>query len=397
MKIILKFKSTFLTMLLVSNLSCFAASSDTYYPDKTSKTYNYEISIDSNRQTAFTGADLSMSLIEGYRMLDDKLTADSDAAWVKALMIIPRYMITSYVTTFQHEVFGHGARVREIGQGWKVRSYKLSLDGSGETKFIYNKSSDPQYNIAVDIGGVQATEVLGNKIKGRLLESQKVDPVYGAAYFVSAGDQLNYTLLTQYKGAGHDIKNYISGMNSVYGNGYLTKAKVKSTAALGLLDPFLYYSAYSLGSGEEFEYPMLPVGDWKYLPAFRGVFTPYGLERKWLNYFKAPSTPLQLNFTQGNNKRGTSWAVEFIMDKVFTNENIDIGFNIATWKQPKMFFIDPLKAPKKQGGAGEVNIKLNLNDTSAIYTAIGYKTAGFRVGYPLRASGLIRMGLAFKI
>ena len=393
----MKIQSIFFALLLSVSTYAFAEDNDDGVQNQTDQSYNYEVSLDTERQTAFTGADLSMSIIEGYRLLDDKIAPGADSQWMNALMVIPRVMITGYATTFQHEVFGHGARVREIGQGWKVRKYKFNFDGSASTSFWFNTASHQQYRIAVDVAGMQATEVLSNKIKGRFLDSERINPVYGAAYFMSAGDQIMYTYMTKYKeGKGHDVQNYITDMNKVYGENYLSKSKIKGRTALSLLDPFLYFSAYSLVTGQDFEYPMIPIGQWKYLPAFREIFTPYGLENKWINHFKAPTTPLQLNFIQGNNKRGTSWGAELIVDRIFENGNLDVGFNVATWKQPKLFFADPLNAPSKQGYSGEGNIRLNLNETNAIYTAIGYKTAGFRVGYPMKASALIRAGLAFR-
>lgn len=397
----------FLLILFFTSYTARAEEPYISYPDNTPGPYTFEISSDLNRQTAFAGADLFMSSIEIYRMLDDKLTANSDSALLRVLMIIPRFKITNYIATSQHEIYGHGARVREIGKGWKVKSYMVDLEpkslyASGVTNFLIMTNSHPQYMVSTCIAGIQATEILGNKIQNRMLNSGKVNPVYGAAYWTSATNKVQYTHHTKYKvgpdyiPSGHDVADYIIRMNKIYGEGYLSKSKVKANAALDLLDPFLYYSLYSLVSGQEFEYPMIPIGEWKYLPAFRGIFTPYGLEKKWINHVKTPLTTGQLNFTHGTNKVGSSWSVELIVDKIFSSENIDIGFNIATWKQPKLFFVDPLKAPNKQGGGGEINIKLHLNEISAIYTAIGYKTPGFKVGYPMKSCGLVRVGLALK-
>ena len=390
----MKIKVILCALLLSTSMQAFA--DDNLEVQDNNKQYVFEFAGDTNHQTAFTGADWTMSLIEGYRVLDDKIAPGEDSPLMNALMVIPRIMITDYATTLQHEVFGHGARIRDIGNGWKVHSYTLGLDGSGSTSYRLNLNSPPQDKVSVRIAGIQATEVLGNKIKDRMIDSEKINPVYGAAYLMSAGDQLMYTYLTDYKGKGHDVQNYITDMNGIYGKNYLTKSKMKSRTALSLFDPFLYFSAYALVTGQDFEFPMIQLGDWKYLPAFRSVWTPYGTENKWLNLFKAPSTPMQLNLWQGKNKRGNSWGAEAIVDRIYSHENIDVGFNVATWKQPKMFVSKPLQAPKKQGYSGEGNLKLNLNETSAIYTAIGYKSAGFRVGYPMRAGMLFRMGLAFK-
>ncbi len=360
--------------------------------------YHYNFSIDRNNQTAFTGADLSFSMIETYRFIDDKLAPQEDSI-MNLLMIIPRFMITRYISTFQHEVFGHGARVREIGQGWKVTGYEFNLDTSGLTKFLANPRSAPQYMIATTIAGMQANEVLANKIKSSILHNDTINPVYGAAYFHSAFDQINYVFGTDYKekSSSNDVQSYIKNMNLIYGNNYLSASKLKANTALGLLDPFLYYSAYALVTGKDFEYPMIEFGDYKYLPAFRGIFTPYGLESKWLNHFKNSYTPFQINFSKGKHKTGTSLGAEVIIDKITEQGHLDIGCNLAIWKQPKLFYLDPLKAPNKRGYSFEMNLKLNLDETKAIYSAFGYKTAGFRLGYPLKATPLIRVGLAFKL
>ena len=391
----MKIKSILLSLLLSTSSVAFADDNDT--PAAPAQSYNFEFSGDINYQTAFTGADWTMSVIEGYRVLDDKIAPGPDSPLMNALMVIPRLLVAEYTSTFQHEVFGHGARVRDSGSGWKVHSYKFDWNGSASTTFAYNHNTPLQNLIAVNVAGMQATEVLSNKIKHRVVDSGSINPVYGAAYIMSAGDQLNYLLLTTYKGAGHDVKSYITNMNKIYGQNYMTRSKVRSNAALGLLDPFLYFSAYALATGQDFEYPMIPLGDWKYLPGFRGVMTPYGLENKMINYFRTPSTPFQFNISQGKNKRGTSWSAELIVDRIFDAGNADFGFNFATWNQPKMLTANVLTAPKKQGYSAEANIKLNLNETTAIYTAAGYKSAGFRLGYPLKAGALVRIGVSLKL
>ncbi len=233
----MKIKSI-LAAVLLFNLTL---ASSVLAEEQNDDNYHYNFSIDRNNQTAFTGADLSFSMIETYRFIDDKLAPQQDSI-MNMLMMIPRYMITSYISTFQHEVFGHGARVREIGQGWKVTGYEFNLNTSGATKFQYNPNSAPQYMIAVDIAGMQATEVLASKIKSRILSNDIIHPVYGAAYFNSAFDQINYVFGTDYKekSSSNDVQNYIKHMNLIYGDNYLSASKLKAKTALGLLDPFLY-------------------------------------------------------------------------------------------------------------------------------------------------------------
>ncbi|MEI8320876.1 MAG: hypothetical protein WCG05_02545 [Alphaproteobacteria bacterium] len=383
----------FLRFIILLGISAFTYESSSR--SDFDRDYTYQLSADAQEQTPFVGADLSMSVLEGYRYLDDRFSPEPDELWKNLAMMIPRLMVSTYVSTFQHEVFGHGTSVRQIGQGWSVRSYSFNLDGSGSTSILANRASPPQYLIAVDIAGMQATEVLSDSIKDRFLEKESINPTYAAAYLVSSTDQINYVFSDYQEGKGHDVQNYITGMNTIYGSGYLSKSKLRSRTCLNLLDPFLYYSLYSLGTGKDFEYPMIPIGDWKYLPGFRAVFTPYGLENKLINHFRTPTTPMQINFSQGTNKRGTSWSAEAIVDKVWSDDKFDLGFNVATWNQPKLFVSNVLQAPNKQGGSAEAIIRFNMTRSGSIYTSTGYKTAGFRLGYPLRSSVLFRAGLSY--
>ena len=116
----MKIKATLCALLLSTSISAFADDNDNTNTQTDAKPYLFEFAGDINHQTAFTGADWAMSIIEGYRLLDDKIAPGPDSPLLNALMVIPRIMITGYATTFQHEVFGHGARVREIGNGWKI-------------------------------------------------------------------------------------------------------------------------------------------------------------------------------------------------------------------------------------------------------------------------------------
>jgi len=358
------------------------------------KKYRYRFSLDSNKQTAYTGADLSMSFIEAYRQIEDSINPPKSLIY-NILMAIPRIMVTDYVGVFQHEVFGHGARAREFG--WKITNYKVNFDGTGSTGYLLPLSSHYQQRVAMALGGIQATEVLSYKVKESFLDSRNINPVYGAAYINSAGDQLFYVLNTKYNGKSHDINNYIYNMNIMYGKNYITKSKIKQRTKISFLDPFLWFSAYALATGEDFEYPMLNIGEVGYLPGFRAIFTPYGIENELRNYVRTPKTPVQINLSQGKHKTGTSRKVEIIVDKLFSTDKIDFGVDLAVWKQPKLLVADVIKAPNKNGYMAEAKASIKLSDVSSAYGAIGYKTSGFMMGRPLKSSTMVRVGVGFDL
>lgn len=358
--------------------------------------YRYQLSIDTNKQTPFAGSDLSMSFIEAYRQIEDNINPPNSTL-SNILLIIPRIIVSQYASAFQHEVFGHGARAREFD--WDVISYHVNLNGSGSTHYLQPFNAHLQKQAMMAMGGMQATEVLSYKFRERFSDKKQINPVYGAAYFVSAFDQINYVLMTRYKGQGHDVRYYINDMNAMYGGNYITKSKMKKHTMLSLADPFLYFSLYALGTNQDFEYPMLHIGeDVEYLPGFRAEFTPYGIEDKFINYIRTSWSPIQVSLSQGKHKTGRSLKAQVTIDKILSkSDEFSIGLDLAIWKQPEILVPDVMKAHNKIGGMAEVKTTFNVNQNVGLYGAIGYKDLGFMIGQPLKESLLLRVGLVFDL
>ena len=357
---------------------------------KTPKNYTYNLSVDKD-MSAFSGADISMSLIEGYRVIENKLDPQNFGPIGKFAAFLLRNITLSTVTTFQHEVFGHGARLREFG--WRITNYTVDFGGGGSTSYIPPKQRHTQKDIVVGLGGMQADEVLSNTIKSRMISNGEVNPTYGAAYFHSAFDQPHYVLLTKYRGRGHDVKDYINRMNTVYGAHFLTRSKVRSKAYLDLVDPFMYFGLYSNVTGQTFEYPTFNIGGIGYLPAMRGVLTPYGLESKLINYIKYDDVNMQINFTYGKNAMRKSYATQLVIDKIYSTDNVSVGIDTTVWKQPRLFYSNPQNAPTRIGGSAILNSTVSLNDTFGITLEGGYKTAGYQIGRPVASTALARVGI----
>ena len=63
---------------------------------------------------------------------------------------------------FNHEVFGHGARLRERFDG--PIEYRIALpepygDGTGATSFVFDREPTPFELLAVHAGGMESTGV----------------------------------------------------------------------------------------------------------------------------------------------------------------------------------------------------------------------------------------------
>lgn len=94
-------------------------------PSKSTKSnfnYRYTATFDKNMSST-SSADLAMSGIEAYSQFDD-YCFDGANIFGKASSYITRLMSTSYIIVANHEISGHGARIREFGLR---SSYEVSV------------------------------------------------------------------------------------------------------------------------------------------------------------------------------------------------------------------------------------------------------------------------------
>ncbi|WP_044282799.1 hypothetical protein [Candidatus Amoebophilus asiaticus] len=73
------------------------------------------------------------------------------------------FYIGSRLSTVNHEIFGHGFRVRSLGGS--VDGYKFSFGGDGATSFTIRYSKNEIDKIVlINIGGIEANKVLAKEI-----------------------------------------------------------------------------------------------------------------------------------------------------------------------------------------------------------------------------------------
>ncbi|HJD56278.1 MAG TPA: hypothetical protein LFW21_06675 [Rickettsia endosymbiont of Pyrocoelia pectoralis] len=363
------------------------------------KRYSYVLTYDKD-MSSIASSDAAMSLIEGYRQLDDALFADSDNIAMNILSYITRFTATSWIMVGNHKIGGHGARAREFDL--KVTKYEVNpFDGFTQYKAKDFNSLQIHKQIAINTGGMQASYVLSENIKDRYMANNQINPTYGISYIWTRLDQAEYIFSTKFDGKdkdGNDINSYVKNINSIYGKNFITKNKIRSYAYLDLIDPFLYYSGYSFIMNTNLnDIPMINIGGVKYLPATRAILAPYGLERGLVNHFVVDDKYIQVNVNYGKNQKFKSYGVGAKANNLVNFDPISLGLELAYWKQPKMLTATPLKESCKQGGLGAVNFELSLNETFKIVGSGGYKTAGFMEGMPLKASAIVRAGLKLDL
>lgn len=360
------------------------------------------------------GADLMIFALRGYEALDDCLIPSTEGD-TRLSMILARYgkflfetVLSSTLMVTQHEVFGHGARAREFHL--PVLSYFIS-PFSGSTSFsairYYELSLNEQS--ALSAGGMEGTTILANRLRERWLQGNRIDSREASLYLLSYLDQTLYILSTPREtrhlpaSSGHDIGDYIHEVNTWYGKKALTVEKLRDQALIDFLDPFFYYSVYSLGSylitGSQTlcDYPMIQIGDYRYLPGARLALAPYGPEYQFLNYIQTPERFIKATIRYGNTKGISSAAVDLDITRIWTSDLLFLDTKVSLWNQPKLFKPEAKPHNTRLGFAASLIARYQVIDKIEMMGQLGYKTTGFLQGEILRNGLIARIGLIMQL
>ena len=367
--------------------------------------YRYKFSYDKDF-SSIASADMVLSLSEAYRFADNNIFNNPDSFLLSFAGYLSRMLITAMLSTAQHEFGGHGARLREFGVD--VKGYAVHFDGKGHTSFDARQFDrlHPHKKIASIIGGVESSYVMSQKLADRFLEEGKMDPVNAMLYIWAATDQVEYVFSMKKQGEadGHDIADYIKQLNTFYGDGYVDRSRLRKYALADLLDPMLYFAAYSFVSNEQLDTPMINIGDYGYLPAFHSIITPYGPELSFVNHIKQDDRDYKIVLSHGKNRAGASYNMNLIGHNLYKAEingdiinHISVGAEIGVWRQPKMFVPQSYKASMQSGVLAEIKSNLNILNRFGMNIALGYKSRGFALGRPLTSSAMLRLGFELDI
>lgn len=335
-------------------------------------------------------------------------------------------IIDSYLMIFQHEIFGHGYRIRDLGHKYaKVTRYKFSWDGA-ETHYAITERLTSSQETAIAIGGVEATAIMANRIRLKWLHPRKMEARESILYINSQHDITDYIQsLKDYTAPtpeGHDISGYLFFLNATYNESHLSKHDLRNRVLINYLDPFTWFSVYSqikfIVNGKPFRIPMISIGDYKYLPSIRLGLTPFGPEYFLENFLRTKDKKgvyfyLKFGSHSHNNYYGLGIECPFL----FTWQGLKIGGRLDGWREPKVLFkagalqawqiedadtIPPLYSSKTLHKK-LVGLALSLiaekqikKSNSYFYIQPGFKTKGFLPGEALRASPILRLGLSFN-
>lgn len=339
------------------------------------------------------------------------------------LIYFPLNIFTSVV---QHEVFGHGYRIRDINNGIvKVSGYSFEFpppygSGNGETSFHINSNQISTTDFTcIAMAGFEAQLILAQQTKFKWLESHRIDPRQSILYLISlyelnlyaSHNELDADLL-----ASHDISGYVIPLNLTYTKGKLTVSQLKNLGWINLADPFTYYSLFAwfhyISSGKETKIPMIPILDYGYLFGAHLGLTPFGPEYFFDNYLSKENRPIYFYLKGGNHARNTYLGGGCFAPRLWGYYKFSIGTRLDFWKQPKLLlhqgrvpltkfdFDDPNENPlystaeqhaQHYGLAASLIAAYQTNAALGFQLELGYKTSGFLPGYSLYPSPVVRL------
>lgn len=417
------------------------------------KKYELILSLDNHFNPLFhsqgMSTDLFLSATNSLAFIDQRYHS-SHHSFMSQLIESSLVMWASFlmIPTANHEFSGHGMRLQELGSS--IQRIKLGLDGK-DSFVAYNrpKPYHLQKFAIIDLAGVQANQLLAQKLVTQLLKNkQNLDRVTASVYLQSALDQwLEITSCNPEEAIGHyftistkDIHNYVRYMKLAYGDQTHIVSRLKSNVWWDLLDPMLFLSIYALKAGQTVKVPSLTLGYFPYfgqvklLPMTKLVLTPYNtLEKQVIAHFDTDATYIKLTLALGKESKSNlptltpggktvfalpnyagfgafltpdsippssnhTYYAELMVDRaLLLSKKTKLGFTVAAWKQPEFFLKNPRQAPLKIGGMALLHLKYQITQPFKIFASVGYKSQGFVVGQALKASALMRLGMTITL
>lgn len=344
------------------------------------------------------------------------------------------YLPVSYFTTvIQHEVFGHGYRIRSFGKDVAhVEGYQFGTpppfgDGGGGTGYEVTDKYAPAHFSTCATGGVEATAIMAHDVRMKWLTSNTVQAKDNLLQLFAHHDLSNYAFSLFFmddkkEAEGHDLISYTQMLRRTY-----PKTKIRGThlAALSFINyanPFdvIGWGAmhnYVVSSHRSSPLPMLNLGKISTLPALRLGLAPHGPEIFLENFMRIQDKPIYTYIKGGFLGDHHYYGLGLEHPHLIVHGNHAFGLKGHFWHHPQLLTMQgkikgdelhsdhlaPLDYPEeilrqKQLGA-------SLCATYAYQLAsrpygmqleLGHKLAGFLPGETMEAAPIVRGSLSVK-
>lgn len=312
----------------------------------------------------------------------------------------------------QHEVFGHGYRLRELDE--RVCGYRIGIDG-GATYFDVDSSFKVGKMLAVTVAGLEAEAIFARNMKMHWISKGSIDGRQATLYTQTQQSLFFYTLITQLGkldggevSEGNDVDGYMRLLNASYSDSDVNIGDLTRISLINWLDPMTFYAYFSwfyyIAEGRDWNFPTITLTkNVKYLPNARIGYAPYGVEGYFENFFLIKGKPLYLYFKGGNRSLGIGMAYDYL----FKGEKGSLGFRIDGWQQNQFLtsatigqivkgqkLDNPDSKNKVWGCSASLTSTLKFTEKLGVYAELGAKSKGYLPGYSLDSDLVWRVGFS---
>jgi hypothetical protein len=316
-----------------------------------------------------------------------------------------------FVMVVGHEMFGHGARLREIGAGDIRYRFDAPIPyggGGASTEFEGDVLVTRADVIGIDTGGIEAQNVLADRIGRQALAAGALHYREAWLYLESRLDGLRYIRSVSPRSPeGHDVAAFLHDFNAECDPPACTPlvaSALKRRALLMLGDPLLAYAAYGWGwsylvrGRDVAALPMIPLPhDVRYLPALHFEMTPYGTAVTTEHTILRNRRLTSISIGVGDTGRSRAWDLGVVAADVLRRGWLRGDVAVNVWRQP-LLDAPPDFQVSRTGGLGAATVRFPVGhrvERAGALVQIGYKSDGFVRGERLHAGPILRIGMTF--
>lgn len=321
--------------------------------------------------------------------------------------------ITYMAALTQHEVFGHGAALRQLdiyGSRYELRLPPPYGIGGGLADYPDDAQFGPFEDIHVTANGMNGTLQLARTVRDRAVLRGRL--YYDEALLSLAG---HLDLPTYVWGTSsppecfNDVVSYLNELDRLPNSPTLSSLKLN--ALVSLLDPFALLSLRSavvdyLRNGTPSA--SLPTLEWRsvrYLPSVHLALSPFGPE-VLVEHLAAHDGQLwRLTTRLGSGPYGQFGGAGIEVSNVMQTNRMHTDISLNLWYQPTRLLNETVQRARRRlgptldpfaiGGRLEVSASLRPTPEWPVYATgtLGYKTNGFLLGEGLHDGLLMEVGL----
>jgi hypothetical protein len=323
----------------------------------------------------------------------------------------------SFFMVAAHEVFGHGARLREIGAsriGYDFQAPPPYGDGSAATSFDEGslRMASRAERLAIDAAGIEAQNLLADDIAAESLARGSLSYRSAWLYAESRIAGLLYIRsVSPQSEPGHDVAAFLNDFNDGCFPPSCTPLEsqsLKRRALLMLADPMLAFSAYAFAAAYLVQgrpnspVTMIPLSHgYGYLPAVGFAMTPFGTEWTTDHYIRAGRRLTKVSVRFGDTGTARAWGVGVRANRIAARKRVVIDLAADLWRQPPVD-TSTANAAVGTGGLAAATVRVAIGTRQAVPRVgllgeVGYKSGGFVPGERLTAGPVVRVGVAIAL